>query len=84
MTQSDLEIDADRLTVVLAARLAAIAPAGFRVRAEDGMLWYSCEQGRLPGQLNNYSPGASGTYVRLNFDAHADDMSHAESAAAVA
>lgn len=48
------------------------------------MLWYTCEQGRFPGQLNNYSPGASGTYVRLNFEAHTEDASHADSAAAVA
>jgi hypothetical protein len=37
-----------------------------------------------PDQLNNYSPGASGTYVRLNFEAYAEDASHADSAAAVA
>ena len=33
-------MDADALTAALAGRLAAIVPAGFRVQARDGMLWY--------------------------------------------
>jgi hypothetical protein len=66
-------VDPDKLTVILAARLAAIVPDGFHVRAADGMLWYSCDEGRFPGQVNNYRPGGSGTYVRHNFDAYKDD-----------
>jgi hypothetical protein len=84
VSERDLEVDPDKLAVSLEARLAAIVPDGFHVRAADGMLWYSCDSGRFPGQLNNYSPGAAGTYVRDNFEAHAEDLSHAESAAAVA
>jgi hypothetical protein len=59
-------------------------PDGFHVRAADGMLWYSGESGRFPGQLNNYTPGASGTFVRENFEAHAEQASQAQSAANVA
>ena len=50
--------------------MAAIVPAGFHVEAADGMLWYSADPGRFPGQLGNYRVGRSGTYVRENFDAH--------------
>ena len=65
-----MDVDADRLTEALAGRLAAIVPDGFHVRAADGMLWYSSEAGRFPGQLSNYQVGASGTYVRVNFEAY--------------
>ncbi len=40
----------DKLTAVLADRLAAVVPAGFHVRAEGGMLCYSAEGGWFPGQ----------------------------------
>jgi hypothetical protein len=79
-----LTVDPAKLTAVLAARLAAIVPDGFQVRAADGMLWYTCEPGRFPGQTNNYHPGASGTYVQDNFEAHAEELSAAHSAASVA
>jgi hypothetical protein len=49
-----MDIDAGRLTETLAARLAAIVPDGFHVRAADGMLWYSADQGRFPGQLSYF------------------------------
>ena len=62
----------DKLTLVLAARIAAIVPAGFHVKAADGMLWYSADPGRFPGQLGNYRVGRSGTYVRDNFNAHGE------------
>src|ERR1700757_3912112 len=65
-----MDVDADRLTEALADRLAAIVPDGFHVRAADGMLWYSSEAGRFPGQLSNYQVGASGTYGRVNFEAN--------------
>lgn len=47
-----LRVDAgvDRLTQVLAGRLAAIVPEGFQVEASDGILWYSADHGRFPGQ----------------------------------
>ena len=59
-----------------AARLAAIVPHRIHVRAADGMLWYSCG-GRFPSELNGYRPGQSGTYVRDNFEAYAEDLSDA-------
>jgi hypothetical protein len=55
-----MDVDVDSLTQMLAARMAAIVPAGFRVEASDGMLWYSAEDGRFPGQLGDYaSPSRS-------------------------
>jgi len=63
-------VDLDKLTLILAGRMAEIVPAGFHVEAADGMLWYSADPGRFPGQLGNYRVGRSGTYVRENFDAH--------------
>jgi hypothetical protein len=65
-----VDVDPDKLTLILAARMAAIVPAGFHVEAADGMLWYSTDLGKFPGQLGNYRIGKSGTYVRDNFDAH--------------
>ncbi len=65
-----VDIDADRLTEILADRLGAIVPDGFHVRAADGMLWYSADQGRFPGQLSNFRVGMAGTYVRDNLEAH--------------
>lgn len=64
-----MDIDADRLTQVLAGRLAAIVPAGFHVEASDGMLWYSADHGRFPGQRGDYRTGTAGTHVRLNLGA---------------
>jgi len=65
-------MDADALTALLAGRLAAIVPAGFHVQARDGMLWYSADQGRFPGQQGDYRTGQAGTYVRDNLGAHGD------------
>ena len=42
-----MDVDADRPTETPANRLAAIVPDGFHVRAVDGMLWYSADDGRL-------------------------------------
>jgi hypothetical protein len=67
-----VDVDADRLTQVLAARMAAIVPAGFRVEASDGMLWYSAEDGRVPGQLGDCRVGQAGSYVRDNFEARGE------------
>ncbi|HEY6294232.1 MAG TPA: hypothetical protein VIX15_01085 [Streptosporangiaceae bacterium] len=63
-------MDLDQLTAVLADRLAAVVPAGFHVAAADGMLWYSAEEGRFPGQSGNYRVGQAGTHVRDNFGAY--------------
>lgn len=67
-----MDVDVDSLTQVLAARMAAIVPDGFRVEASDGMLWYSAEDGRFPGQLGDYRPGQAGSHVRDNFEAHGE------------
>lgn len=60
-------MDVDRLTAALADRLSAIVPAGFHVAATDGMLRYSAEEGRFPGQSGDYRPGTASSYVRDNF-----------------
>jgi len=65
-----VDVDVDRLTRVLAGRLAAIVPEGFYVEASGGMLWYSADHGRFPGQLGDYQAGTSGTDVAVNFEAH--------------
>jgi hypothetical protein len=64
-----MDVDADRLTEILASRLAAIVPDGFHVRASGGMLWYSGEPGRFPGQLSDHQAGTVGTFVRDNLEA---------------
>jgi hypothetical protein len=66
-TIADVDVDADRLTQALAGRLAAIVPEGFGVEASDGMLWYSADRGRFPGQRGDYRTGTAGTHVRFNF-----------------
>ena len=65
-------VDVDTLTALLAGRLGAIVPPGFHVEAADGMLWYSADQGRFPGQQSDYRPGRAGTHVRANLSAHGD------------
>jgi hypothetical protein len=71
-------VNADDFTAFLADRLAAIVPAGFHVEARDGMLWYSADQGRFPGQQGDHRVGQAGTYVRDNLRAYgetdADDL----------
>jgi hypothetical protein len=63
-------VDLSKLTVSLADRMTAIVPDGFHVEAAEGMLWYSADKSRFPGQAGNYQVGRSGTYVRDNFNAH--------------
>jgi hypothetical protein len=65
-----MDVDADRLAEALATRLTAIVPDGFQVRAADGMLWYSSDPGRFPGQSPDYHAGESGTYIRDNLEEH--------------
>ena len=67
-----MTVDADALCALLADRLAGIVPAGFHVAAADGMLRYSADEGRFPGQSGNYRVGRSGTYVRDNFGLYGD------------
>lgn len=65
-------MDADRLAELLADRLTAIVPPGFHVEAADGMLWYSADQGRFPGQQGDYRVGQAGTHIRANLGVHGD------------
>ena len=53
-----MTVDVDRFAGILADRLSAIVPAGFGVRASDGMLWYSCGVA---------GAGRAGSHVRENF-----------------
>jgi hypothetical protein len=64
--------DLDRFAGILADRLSAIVPAGFHVEASDGMLWYSADQGRFPGQSGDYRVGRAGTHVRDNFGVYGE------------
>ena len=61
-----MDVDADALAVILAARLARILPEGFYVEADEGMLRYSADLGRFPGQGGDYCGGTSGMFVRDN------------------
>ncbi len=81
MSERDVVVDADKFVAILAARLAAIVPDGFKVRASDGMLWFTYAAGRFPGQLNRYTAGGAGSFVRNNFYACQEDSSDADSAA---
>jgi hypothetical protein len=67
-----VDVDADALTLILAERLARIVPAGFHVVADDGMLWYSADPGRFPGQQGDYRVGRVGTHVRDNLEPHGE------------
>jgi hypothetical protein len=58
---------------MIAARMTAIIPDGFRVEAADGMLWYSAEDGRFPGQSGDYHLGRSGTDLRANLEGRRAD-----------
>jgi hypothetical protein len=63
-------VDADRLIALLADRLAAIVPDGFRIEADGAMLRFSAEEGRFPGQSGSYHVGPSGSHVRQYFEVH--------------
>jgi hypothetical protein len=79
-----MKLDPDRLIEVLASRLAAIVPDGFYVRGMDGLLWFSCQPGRFPGQLNDYHPGSVWSRVVNNLDTYREDYSPEESLICVA
>ena len=55
-------MDPDGFAALLAARLAAIVPAGFQVTLEDDMLWFRSDEGRFPGQQNDYHTGSTGVW----------------------
>ena len=63
-----MTVDPEQLAAVLADRFAAIVPAGIHVRAADGMLWYSADPGRHPGQLGDCQPGPANTHLRQSFE----------------
>lgn len=63
-------VDVDKLTGLIAGRMAAIVPDGFHVEASDGIIWYSADERSLTGRLGSGHIGISGTYVRTNFRAH--------------
>ena len=67
-----MAVDTDALIVMLADRLTAIAPAGFYVTAADGMLRYTCDEGRFPGQQGNYDCGEAAVLVRDNIGLYGD------------
>jgi hypothetical protein len=67
-----VDVDADALALMLADRLGRIVPDGFHVEAGDGMLWYSADEGRFPGQSGDYIAGMSGTFVRENLEEHGE------------
>ena len=73
-----MTVNADDFAVFLADRFAAIVPAGFRVEARDGVLWYSAHRGRFPGQQGDYQTGQVATCVRDNLGSYgetdADDL----------
>ncbi len=64
-----MTVNADDFAALLADRLAAIVPAGFRVEARDGWLWYSADRGRFPGQHGDYCVGQVAMDVTASFGA---------------
>jgi hypothetical protein len=62
-------VDADDLGHLLADRLSRMVPPGFHVAySDDGLLRYSADPGRFPGQTGDYRVGQTGVRVRDNFD----------------
>ena len=57
-------MDASRLALTLADRLAAIAPDGFSITARDGTLWYADEPGSFPWQTGDYQITQASINVR--------------------
>lgn len=61
-------MDADHLGHLLVDRLTKIVPPGFHVAySDDGLLWYSSDPGRFPGQTGDYRVGQTGVHLRDNF-----------------
>ena len=60
-------MDADGLVRELADRFRAVVPPGFRVAVgSGGVVRFSCDEGRFPGQLGDFQPGTAGTRLRSN------------------
>jgi hypothetical protein len=66
-TIGDMDVDPDRFAALLAARLAAIVPAGFHVTLEGDMLWFRSDEGRFPGQQGDYHTGSTGIWPQEDF-----------------
>jgi hypothetical protein len=62
-----MDMDGDGFAALLAARLAAIVPAGFHVALEGDMLWFRSDEGRFPGQQGDYRVGSSGLWPHEDF-----------------
>jgi hypothetical protein len=58
-------VDPDGFAALLAARLAAIVPAGFHVTLEDDILWFRSDDGRFPGQQGDYHTGSTGIWPQV-------------------
>jgi hypothetical protein len=61
-------VDVDDLIVLIAGRLSAIVPAGFRIEAADGKLWYSAVAGQSPAEPGRQRVCGARTNVRRAFD----------------
>lgn len=60
-------MDAGALVREMADRFRAVVPRGFHVAiGSDGTLWFSYDQGRVPGQQGVFQPGTAGTHLRHN------------------
>jgi hypothetical protein len=81
-TIGDMDVDADGFAALLAARLAAIVPDGFRVSLEDDMLWFRSDQGRFPGQQGDYNAGSTGIWPQEDFMTCTEHEGTAEECAA--
>jgi hypothetical protein len=74
-----MDVDPDGFAALLAARLAAIVPPGFQVTLEDDMLWFRSDEGRFPGQQNDYHTGSTGLWPQedlltcLGYDGTAEE-----------
>jgi hypothetical protein len=64
-----MELDVDGFAALLASRLAAIVPAGFRVELADDMLWFKSDEGKFPGQQGDYQVGSTGIRPQEDFTA---------------
>jgi uncharacterized membrane protein HdeD (DUF308 family) len=76
MASRIIAVDVDDLTALLtpllADRLSVIVPTGFYVKAADGMLRYSADEERSPGQHGDHRAGGSSTHVRRALGRHGE------------
>lgn len=60
-------MDVDELVRELADRFRAVVPDGFHVAIGfDGIVWFTCDVGRFPGQQGDFRPSTAGTRLRDN------------------